>query len=108
MLFTEIRRVYSHGYMNYIPKFRETFPELKELSNEELCERWKEMDVEFYSIKQKPVRFWVRLTLPLALILMLLMYIYLPINFIIKGKWGYEIHKNKFQIYNWLKMLHLL
>ena len=36
-MFTEIRRVCSNGYMHYIPKFEETFPELKNVSNEDMC-----------------------------------------------------------------------
>lgn len=35
IMFTELRRVWSNGYMHYIPEFEETFPELKNVSNEE-------------------------------------------------------------------------
>ena len=34
IMFTELRRVCSNGYMHYIPEFNETFPELKNVSNE--------------------------------------------------------------------------
>jgi len=106
-MFDKLKRVWSHGYANYIPKMREVFPELKKLSDEEMCERWIELDIEFYTVTEKKVRWWIRITLPFALILLLLMFIGLPIYFIIFGKWGYSI-QNKTKLYNWFKELRLV
>lgn len=46
-MFTELKRVYSQGYMNYVPNFQETFPELKNLTREELADRFESLGVEF-------------------------------------------------------------
>lgn len=105
-MYRKLKRVWSHNNANYIPKFRETFPELNKVSSEELCDRWIELGVDFYSEKVTPVKVLTRLTLPFAVILMLLMFLALPIVFIITGKWHYPLgEKNK--IVNWLRSLKL-
>ncbi len=90
--------------MNYIPKFRELFPELNHISREKMCDRWSSLGIDFYTEEKTSVSFWIRLTLPFALIVMIFMFLFLPINFIITGKWGYGYSKNNF-VYNWLKSL---
>lgn len=45
MMFRKLKRVWSHNSMNYIPNFRETFPELREISNEEMCDGWKKLKI---------------------------------------------------------------
>lgn len=45
---------------------------------------------EFYKEKKKINNVFVRLTLPMYSIVLLSLYIYLPINFIISGRWGYK------------------
>lgn len=107
MIYRKLERVWSHGYANYIPKMKEVFPELSKLSNEEMCDRWIDLDIEFYSVKEKSVGIWVRLSLPFALLLILGMFVSLPFYFMISGKWGYPLdHKNR--IYNWFSSLRLL
>ena len=49
IMFTELRRVCSNGYMHYIPEFEETFPELKNVSNEEMVDRFRKLGIEFYT-----------------------------------------------------------
>lgn len=107
MLYKKLKRTWSHGYANYIPRMREVFPELSKLSNEEMCDRWIALDIEFYTIKEIPVKWWIRLTLPFALLFMLLLMFMLPIYFIVTGTWGYDF-TNKNKIYNWFKSLKLL
>ena len=107
MVFRKLKRVWSHNDMNYIPKFRETFPELNKLSSEEMCDRWISLGIHFYSEEKTEVRRWVRLTLPFALILFVLMLIGLPFNFMITGKWGYGSGKES-RIFNWFRALRLV
>jgi hypothetical protein len=107
-MFRKIERVWSHNDMNYIPRFREVFPELDKVSSEDMCDRWMELGISFYSDEKiVPVRAWMRLTLPFALTLMGLMLIGIPFVFILTGRWGYRLGK-KNRILNWFKSLRLL
>ena len=103
MIFRKLKRVWSHNDMNYIPKFRETFPELNKVSMEDMCIRWKSLGINFYTEEKVEVGGWVRLTLPFALVMWVLLFITLPLNFIITGKWGYGDY-----LYNWFKSLGLV
>lgn len=85
MLYRKLKRVWSHNDMNYIPKFRELFPELNKVSSEELCDRWAELGCDFYTQEQVKVRPLIRITLPFALLLMVIMIVSSPIRFIIYG-----------------------
>lgn len=107
MMYSNLKRVWSHNDMNYIPKFRETFPELNKVSSEELADRFCDLGIDFYTTTEKSVGKIIRFTLPFAVLLMIIMFIFLPINFMIKGKWGYGYNKNN-RILNWFKSLRLL
>lgn len=106
-MYRKLERVRSHGYMNYIPKFRETFPELNKISSEEMSDRFRELGLDFFQEKKTPVKTWMRFTLPFAIILMVLMLIALPFVFIITGKWTYPLGE-KNTILNWFRSLRLL
>lgn len=103
----KIKRTWSHNDLNYIPGFRETFPELKHIDTEELCDRFCKLNVDFFEERKVPVKPWLRLTLPFALILLVGMFLYLPINFMINGYWGYKAKKST-KVYNWLNRLNLI
>ena len=107
MMYRRLERVWSHGYANYVPRMFEVFPELSKLSNEEMCDRWIELDIDFYSVRDTPVKWWIRLTLPFALLTWLLMFLSLPVYFIISGQWGYSLGR-KNHIYNWFNALRLI
>ena len=106
-MYRKLKRVWSHNSFNYIPKFRETFPELNKLSSEELCDRWIELGIDFYTDEKTPVKAWMRFTLPFAIVLMLLMFVGLPFAFLFTGKWSYPLGKKNI-IRNWFKSLRLL
>lgn len=106
MLYRKLKRTNSYGYMNYIPHFKKVFPELKNITNDEMVRRFKELNLDFFTEKKTYAKKWVRLTLPFALILMLLMLSLLPIVFIIKGSWSYGF-SSKNLILNWFRMLKL-
>lgn len=108
MLYRKLKRTWSNGYANHIPnfKFKEIFPELSKIDNEELCSRFQKLNMEFYYEKKEPVILWIRLTLPFALILIVLMFLCLPINFMFTGHWGYKLGKNNY-VFNWFKSLNL-
>lgn len=106
-MYRKLKRVWSHNDANYIPKFREIFPELNKVSSEDMCDRWIELGVDFYTDEKTPVKTWVRFTLPFAIVLMLLMFIGLPLAFLITGKWTYPLGE-KNRVLNWFKSLRLL
>lgn len=105
MIYNKLQRVWSQNDLNYIPNFRETFPELRHLNSGELTNRFRRMGVHFYKAEETPVSFLTRLSLPFALILIILMLIGLPINFFISGKWHY---RESLGIYNWFRALKLV
>lgn len=100
VMFTELKRVYSHGYMNYVPKFKETFPELKDISSEDLADRFRELGVEFYTAERKPIPIIIRLTMPFAFVTLIAMLALLPLHYFITGKWRYDLKDNN-KLMNW-------
>jgi hypothetical protein len=106
-MYKKLKRTWSHNNANYIPNFIKVFPELSKLSSEELRDRFVELNLDFYYEKRVPVKTWMRLTLPFAIIFMFLMLIFTPVNFMITGQWGYSLGE-KNRILNWFKSLRLL
>ena len=107
MAFRKLKRVWSYNDMNYIPKFRQAFPELNKVSSEEMRKRWESLGIDFYTEEETEVKAWIRLTLPFAVILFVLMLAGLPVNFILTGKWHYGIG-DKSRILNWFRQLRLV
>ena len=87
ILYRQLKKVWAHDHMDYILKFRKIFPELNQLSNKEMCDRWKSLNIDFYNERLKPVNPLLRLTLPFAILVLLLMFMGLPIVFLITGNW---------------------
>lgn len=106
-MYRKLKRTWSHNDLNYIPKFRELFPELRNVDSEELADRFIDLGLDFYTEKKTPVKFVTRLTLPFALIAMLLMFMFMPFNFLITGNWGYTISKSNPRLLNWFRSLGL-
>ena len=106
MIYRKLKCAWSHNNARYIPNFTKIFPELSRISNEELCDRLIKLNLDFYYEEKTPVNVWMRLTLPFAIIVMLLMLFAIPITFMITGKWGYSLGK-KNRLLNWFKLLGL-
>jgi hypothetical protein len=107
MIYRKLKPTTSNGYGNYIPGFREAFPELSKVSDQELGRAFKNLKVKFYYLEETPVSPLIRLTLPFALVLYALMFLSLPLVFLITGKWVYSLGK-KNRVYNWYKSLRLV
>jgi len=105
-MYRKLKRAWSHNNANYIPKFREIFPELNKVSSEEMRNRWIKLGVDFYTEEETPVKNWIRFTLPFAIVLMILMFVGLPFVFLITGEWFYPLGENN-RILNWFKSLRL-
>ena len=90
-----------------LTKFKEVFPELIKLTQDEIERRFEEeLDIYLYTEEEKPVPFWIRLTFPFAILVIICLYLFLPINFIFTGKWGYALNGTK--IHNWFRMLKFI
>lgn len=103
----KLKRTWSHNDANYIPRFKELFPELSKVDSEKLADRFIELGLDFYTEEKTPVSFITRFTLPFALITMTLMFIFIPVNFLITGNWGYSISKSNPVLLNWFRSLRL-
>lgn len=106
MIYRKLKRTWSNGYAHHIPRFKKVFPELAKISSEEMADRLIDLKMDFYYEEKTPVSFWTRLTLPFALITILLMIAGLPINFLITGRWGYSLGE-KNRLLNWFRSLRL-
>ena len=104
MIFRKLKRVWSYNEMNYIPGFREKFPELQSVTKKELCDRCVSLGIELYSTEETPAPIWLRFSLPFALITYAVMFCGLPVLFMIKGRWGYDLSNDNF-IYNWFESI---
>ena len=106
-MYRQLRSTWSNNHANYISRFKETFPELSKINNEELSDRFMELKLEFYYEEVVPVKFWIRFTMPFAFLLMLLMIIGMPICFLVTGSWKYPLSDENV-ILNWFKALRIL
>ena len=106
MIYRKLKRTWSHGYAGYIPRFKETFPELSKIDNEELCDRLIKLKMDFYYEKETPVPFLLRLTMPFAFVVMIGMIVAIPFVFIITGEWGYSLGENN-RILNWFRAVKI-
>lgn len=106
MIYRKLKRTWTHSDANYIPNFKKVFPELSKIDSEEMCNRFIELKMDFYYEEKKPVNICTRLTLPFALLTMIIMIIGLPIAFLITGNWGYPLNE-KNRLLNWFRSLRL-
>lgn len=90
-----------------IGNFKEAFPELNKMQNDEILDRLESLNIEFYTEKENSVNSLMRLTLPFALIVAAIMLFGLPVLFLITGEWKYPFTKLNTLIYNWFKLLKI-
>ena len=106
MIFNKLENVTSFGSMNYIPDFDKIFPELKDLSRDELYRRFSQSNVMFFMVHKKKVSALLRLTMPLAIILILIMFIMMPINYFVTGSFRYNTDRY-IKLWNWFEAIGL-
>lgn len=108
MIYRELKRVWSNGYPTYsfMTKFKEKFPELSKIDSEELKVRFSELNMDFYCEKETRVNGFIRLTLPFAMACIFLMFMTLPITFMITGRWSFPVGEGS-KTHNWFKALKI-
>ena len=67
-----------------------SIPELKNVSAEHISDHLRGTDLEFYYSERVETPFYIRLTMPFCLIVMIIFLILSPLNYIVTGKWGYR------------------
>lgn len=105
-MYRKLKRTWSHNDLNYIPNLKKVFPELSKIDSEEMADRFIELGLDFYTEEKTPVPLWLRFTMPFALLVMLLMFVGMPINFLCTGQWGYSLGK-KNRLMNWFRAVKL-
>ena len=67
----------------------ERAPESK-LSVHEFWELLEDNDVKLFIKKKFDTPFWIRFTLPLFILVFILLFLFMPIKYMLVGKWGYH------------------
>lgn len=97
-------RLRKQDYYNTAFVLKNRISELKNVDADYISDCLRGSDLEFYKKELIKTPILIRLTLPFALIIMLILLIGLPVNYIICGKWGYKWK----WLSNWLRMLGIL
>lgn len=82
-------------------KLKKAIPELKNVDTELIDSYIRSSNFNIFEEKKKPVNSWVRVTLPLALVVILCLIALSPIKFMITGSWGY----GNLKLLNWFRKL---
>lgn len=82
-------------------ELKRLLPELKNSRIDDIEYYLRRMDIQFYDDEKIQSPIWIRLTLPLAFMVMGTLFILLPVNYIITGQWGYKYEP----LTNWLRSL---
>lgn len=82
-------------------RLKDILPELKKTYSDEIVDNLRGSDLQFYYVEKAKSPIWIRLTLPIALIVMLTLFILMPVNYMITGRWGYKYEP----LTNWLRSL---
>ncbi len=82
-------------------ELKKYLPQLKGVPADDIVDNLRGSGLGVVSQESKPKPFWVRLSLPFGLILLLLLLVTLPIKFMFTGTWGYKLE----WLSNWFKAL---
>jgi len=70
---------------------KKSIPELQKLPADDIENYLRGLDMVFYYREKVNTSVLIRLTLPFAFILMIILFVLTPINYIITGHWGYKM-----------------
>jgi hypothetical protein len=102
MSFYKLEKVSNFEFSIWL---RKTFENSK-FDRQDIEDILKRSDFLIYKEEKKVSNFWLRLTIIPLLFMYILLFIFLPINFIISGKWSYS-ENFIFWFKNWRKSLNL-
>lgn len=82
-------------------ELKRIFPELRNSYTETIEGYLKTSNLEWYYKEKVKSPIWIRLTLPLAFVAMIVLFVLMPINYIVTGHWGYKYEP----LTNWFRSL---
>lgn len=94
-------RLRRQDYWMAAIELKRAIPELKDSDTDRLASYIRSSKLNFYEQEKAPTSRWMRITLPFGLIAMLILFILMPINYMIVGQWGYKWR----WLTNWLRAL---
>ena len=83
-------RLRKQDYYMAAMELKKRIPELKNVDSETITSQLRGSNLQFYKQESIPTPIWVRFTIPFGLIVMLILFLMMPVNYIIVGKWGYK------------------
>jgi len=88
-------------YFSVAMELKKVIPELKVSTSDHIEDCLRGSGLEFYRVTNKKVPVFIRLTLPFAAITFVVLFLTLPIKFMVTGKWGYDNERLR----NWFTSL---
>lgn len=76
-------------------------PELRNVELDYIKHYLLQLRIEVYKSDLKTIPWYMRLTMPFALLMIVLLFIFSPFHFLITGRWSYDI----LWLQNWLSSL---
>jgi len=83
-------KIKKQDYWNTAYELKKCIPKLKNEDTNDLVDDLRGSNLSFVMIESVKKPFWVRLSLPFGIIVFLLLFITLPIKFMITGSWSYK------------------
>jgi hypothetical protein len=94
-------RLQEVDYYSVAIDLKRRIPDLKHVDYEWIADHLKGSNLLFYRQEKAPIPFYMRLTLIPALVVLVILFIGLPINYLITGYWRY----NWLWLKNWFTSL---
>jgi hypothetical protein len=82
-------------------ELKKHLPELKHSSIEDITDHLLGSNMGIVTQESKPIKGWVRLSLPFGLVFYAVLLLLLPVKFMFTGTWGYKSE----WVTNWFKAL---
>ena len=84
-------RITKRDYYWTALELKKCIPELKNVDADDITDHLRGTGLGIVSTESVPKPFWVRLSLPFGLILLVFLLITSPIKFMLTGTWGYKV-----------------
>ncbi len=94
-------RITKRDYYWTALELKKILPELKQSFSDDIADNLRGSGLGFVSEESVPKPFWIRISLPFGLILLVFLLITSPIKFMVTGTWGYKVQ----WLSNWFKAL---
>lgn len=83
-------KIKRQDYWNTAIELRKILPELNNAYTDDVVDNLRGSNLSFVMIESVKKSFWIRLSLPFGILTFLVLFITLPIKFMITGSWNYK------------------